>query len=150
MYPAVDNMESDVPALNQRFLIVLDQLGLSGYAVAKLADIAEPTISYIRSGKQKPSIELIEWLLLQYPTINADFLLRGEGEPLVRVGINIVNSGTNHGAQGNGSVYNYAPAARHQQQLLSLQSENKVLQNEIRLKDEMLSLYRTLMPEAHP
>ncbi|CCH01964.1 hypothetical protein FAES_3961 [Fibrella aestuarina BUZ 2] len=68
--------------LNHRFLAVMQTLGLTGYAVAKGAGIAEPTLSYIRSGKQKPAITLVEWLLNAYPQVDADYLLRGIGGPL--------------------------------------------------------------------
>ena len=65
--------------INDRFLEAMDFVGISAYYVAKNAGIAESTMSNVKSGKNKPSTELIEWLLNNYEVISADYILRGKG-----------------------------------------------------------------------
>ena len=49
-----------VPAttINDRFLLVLEQLGLSGYAVGRDGPVSAATITNIRNGSQRPGIDL--------------------------------------------------------------------------------------------
>ncbi|MGA0556570.1 hypothetical protein ACO2Q8_07965 [Larkinella sp. VNQ87] len=67
--------------LNQRFLKVLDTIGVSGYQLAKESGVSEGTITNIRQGKTKPNTQLIEWILQKYPSVNAEYLFRGTGDP---------------------------------------------------------------------
>jgi len=49
---------------------------------SELADVIgvnRSTVSHILSGRNKPSIDFLEKLLLNYPTINANWLIGGVG-----------------------------------------------------------------------
>ncbi|ARK09015.1 XRE family transcriptional regulator [Fibrella sp. ES10-3-2-2] len=68
--------------LGVRFLDTLGALGVTDYRVGKNGPVTSSTISNIRHGRQKPSIELITWLVNVYPQVNLDYLFREEGEPI--------------------------------------------------------------------
>lgn len=70
-------------SINQRFVRVLDDLGISGYSIAKEMGISQGTITNIKQGKNKPSTEIIEWILQNYRSVSAEYLLRGEGTSTV-------------------------------------------------------------------
>ena len=57
-------------------------MGIEGLKSSALADsigVNRATISHIRSGRHKPSIDFLEKLLNVYPNINANWLISGIG-----------------------------------------------------------------------
>ncbi|MGA0555809.1 helix-turn-helix domain-containing protein [Larkinella sp. VNQ87] len=79
--------------INERFIKVLDQIGLNGAQLAKESGIAESTVSNIRQGKTKPSTQLIEWILQKYEFVSAEYLFRGKGDVTIG-GINTTQKQT--------------------------------------------------------
>ncbi|ARK10104.1 helix-turn-helix domain-containing protein [Fibrella sp. ES10-3-2-2] len=74
--------QANYDSMNERFLDVLQLLGLSGYRVAKEGPVSRATIANIRAGRNQPGSELLCWLATVYPQVNLDYLLRKEGDPI--------------------------------------------------------------------
>ena len=132
-------MDPENTTINSRFLVILDQLDLSGYAIGKDGPVSASTITNIRNNVQKPSIELVLWLITTYPQINLDYLMRGEGSPLGRIGTLIYNQGTNN-------VYNYKSKTKSgagARELEQLQMIIDGLQRENALLQQLVSVYQT-------
>ena len=53
--------------------------GLKPSALADTIGVNRATISHILSGRNKPSIDFLEKLLIAYPNINANWLISGIG-----------------------------------------------------------------------
>lgn len=62
----------------QQFL-TLEQLSPSKFA--DILGIQRSGISHILSGRNKPSYDFIERMLLKFPNINAEWLILGKGKP---------------------------------------------------------------------
>ncbi|MBL8001166.1 MAG: helix-turn-helix transcriptional regulator [Flavobacteriales bacterium] len=69
-----------MPDLNQRFVHVMERLGLSGYALSKALGTSEAVISNIRNGKNPPNILLVQDLLNKYEEVDPVWLLTGQGK----------------------------------------------------------------------
>ncbi len=65
--------------LNLRVLSVMNELKLSKSAFAASLDISLPMLTHIGSGRNKPGLELIQKILLNFPQINPDWLILGIG-----------------------------------------------------------------------
>jgi hypothetical protein len=65
--------------LNLRVLSVMNELKLSKSAFAASLDISLPMLTHIGSGRNKPGIELIQKILLNFPQISPDWLILGNG-----------------------------------------------------------------------
>ena len=59
-------------------IIEVEQLSASKFA--DTIGVQRSSISHILSGRNKPSLELVNKILDQFPKINADWLLLGKGE----------------------------------------------------------------------
>lgn len=52
-------------------------------AFAQKCGIAQNTMSYYLSGQRKPSYRAVEKILLSFPNLSAEWLIRGKGEMLL-------------------------------------------------------------------
>lgn len=66
-------------ALNLRVVEVMNKVGVSKSSFAIDLGIAPAMVTHITSGRNKPGVELLQKILLQYPQINAEWLLTGKG-----------------------------------------------------------------------
>lgn len=66
-------------SINQRILQIIDFLGVTRYKVSQETGISETVLLNIYKGKNKPSFDVIEKILNNYPEINAEWFLTGKG-----------------------------------------------------------------------
>ncbi|WP_288446164.1 hypothetical protein [uncultured Chryseobacterium sp.] len=72
-----------IPEVNARFMEVLSHYKYSGYKSSKEVEgISQAKISHVRSGRNKPGLDLITALLKKFPDVNARWLIVGEGKML--------------------------------------------------------------------
>jgi len=67
--------------LQDRILIILNELGINHSQFADEIGVQRSSISHVLSGRNKPSFEFLQKLILAYPQINADWLIIGR-EPM--------------------------------------------------------------------
>ncbi|MDV3585521.1 hypothetical protein CMU68_09985 [Elizabethkingia anophelis] len=81
-----NNKESDlveIPEINKRFMSVLDHYNYTGYKMEKEeTGISQVQVSHIKTGRNKPSNEVLQLLKSKFPDINYFWLLEGKGEML--------------------------------------------------------------------
>lgn len=65
--------------MENRIQNIIDKYGLSSNALAKEIDVNRSTISHILSGRNKPSIEVLQKILKRFPDVSANWLLLGQG-----------------------------------------------------------------------
>ena len=58
----------------------IDAKGISAGELAAVLDVQRSNISHILNGRNKPGASFIEKLLLEFPDLNARWLLTGEGD----------------------------------------------------------------------
>ncbi|WP_347840973.1 helix-turn-helix transcriptional regulator [uncultured Draconibacterium sp.] len=66
--------------MKDRIKRFIDAKGITAGELASALDVQRSNISHILNGRNKPGASFIEKLLLQYPDINARWLLTGQGE----------------------------------------------------------------------
>ena len=65
--------------MNKRFKIWLDSVNLNANSFSKLVNLNRSTVSHIISGRNKPSIDVLEKILAIYPDLNINWLITGFG-----------------------------------------------------------------------
>lgn len=65
--------------MKNRIQNIIEKFGLSSNAFAKEIDVNRSTISHILSGRNKPSIEVLQKILKRFPGISVAWLLLGQG-----------------------------------------------------------------------
>ena len=89
-------------AITQRFFEAIDKAGLTPYRICKDNPSIFPTrISNARQGKNEIGLEVVSAVCSHYPVINADYIITGNGSPIIeaqetkptrgRVGIPLVS-----------------------------------------------------------
>lgn len=68
--------------LSERVKAVLDALGTTVHRFSKNHDFSRTSLFNVVSGRNQPVFSLVERLCAAEPRISAEYLLRGEGEPL--------------------------------------------------------------------
>ena len=68
--------------MTERIFEILKYLQLSPSQFAEEIGVQRSSISHLISGRNKPSLEFIQKVLLRFPEINPQWLLNGEGEML--------------------------------------------------------------------
>ena len=66
--------------LNKRVVEVMEHFSNSKTDFALKLGIGLPTIAHIFSGRNKPGVDILQKILLTYPTVNATWLMIGKGE----------------------------------------------------------------------
>lgn len=70
--------------IKDRILKLLNEENLSSSKLADILDVQRSSISHIVSGRNKPSLDFIQKVLRNFPTINPDWLIIGKGEMYVK------------------------------------------------------------------
>jgi DNA-binding XRE family transcriptional regulator len=65
--------------MENRILNIIEKYQLSSNAFAQEIEVNRSTISHILSGRNKPSIEVLQKILKRFPDISAAWLLLGQG-----------------------------------------------------------------------
>ena len=68
--------------IKDRILRILTSENLSSSKFAEIVGVQRSSISHILSGRNKPSLDFLQKILSNFPTINADWLIIGKGEML--------------------------------------------------------------------
>jgi transcriptional regulator with XRE-family HTH domain len=66
--------------MKERILALLKEKQISATKLAEIIDVQRSSISHILSGRNKPSFDFIEKILIAYPDLNAQWLITGIGE----------------------------------------------------------------------
>jgi len=66
--------------MEKRIQNIIEKHGLSPNAFAQEIDVNRSTISHILSGRNKPSIDVLQKILKRFSTVSASWLLLGRGE----------------------------------------------------------------------
>src|SRR5688572_2817110 len=66
----------------QRIIAILENKGLSATGFADTIGIARPVMSHILSGRNKPSLEVVQKILKAFPDLNVAWVMLGEGQML--------------------------------------------------------------------
>jgi len=69
--------------LNKRVVKVMEHFNISKSDFALKLGIGLPTIAHIFSGRNKPGVDILQKILLTYPSISATWLMLGNGEMIV-------------------------------------------------------------------
>ena len=70
-------------AVNQRVEDLITHLSINKNRFAEKIDKSATTISSILSRRNKPGYDVLEAILLAYPQVNANWLMRGEGPMII-------------------------------------------------------------------
>ena len=68
--------------MNRRFQTILDLENLSPAQLADRLGVQRSGISHILSGRNKPSVGLLQRVVQSFPEISAEWLITGNGKPL--------------------------------------------------------------------
>ena len=66
--------------MRKRFLEILKCKKISSSQFADKINVSNSAISHIINGRNKPSLEIIQNILIKFPDINPRWLILGEGE----------------------------------------------------------------------
>ncbi|MDB0006473.1 helix-turn-helix domain-containing protein [Flavobacteriales bacterium] len=66
--------------MEKRIQNIIEKYGLSPNAFAQEIDVNRSTISHILSGRNKPSIDVLQKILKRFSKISASWLLMGRGD----------------------------------------------------------------------
>lgn len=95
--------------MNSRLQLILDLENLSPARLADMIGIQRSGLSHILSGRNKPSFEFINKLLMKFPDINAEWLITGKGKPLKESDTPSQNKNQNEMTEADGR-FPYSPA----------------------------------------
>jgi DNA-binding XRE family transcriptional regulator len=65
--------------LNDKIVTIIETLGFSNTKFADAISVSRPTISHIISGRNKPSIDIVQKIIAQYPELGYKWFLDDEG-----------------------------------------------------------------------
>ena len=69
--------------MNERFLKAIDEIGYTGYRLAKeMPEISNSMLTHIRNGRNEPSKKVLKAFTEKFPQISYPWLLTGKGEML--------------------------------------------------------------------
>jgi len=69
--------------IGQRIKFLMDSLNLKVRTLASALDVSETNIRNYLSKDSKPSSDILERIVQQYPQVHAFWLLTGDGEPFI-------------------------------------------------------------------
>ncbi|MGY8932127.1 MAG: helix-turn-helix domain-containing protein [Flavobacteriales bacterium] len=69
--------------MEKRFQKWLDSEDLSATQLSNNINVSRATISHILTGRNKPSIDILDKILNKYPNINLNWLVSGIGKVIV-------------------------------------------------------------------
>jgi DNA-binding XRE family transcriptional regulator len=65
--------------MENRIQNIIEKYSLSSNAFAQEIDVNRSTVSHILSGRNKPSIEVLQKILKRFPEVSPNWLLLGQG-----------------------------------------------------------------------
>ena len=65
--------------MENRIQKIIDQQGISLNAFAQEIGVNRSTVSHILTGRNKPSVEVLQKILKRFPELSTDWLLLGSG-----------------------------------------------------------------------
>ncbi|MBJ10403.1 MAG: transcriptional regulator [Flavobacteriales bacterium] len=65
--------------MENRIQKIIDEQGVSLNAFAQEIGVNRSTISHILTGRNKPSVEVLQKILKRFPSLSSDWLLLGNG-----------------------------------------------------------------------
>ena len=71
--------------LIDRFKYLMKLNNLTASAFADEIGVQRSSVSHILSGRNKPSLEFIQKVLMRFPKVNADWLIAGVTKPIEKV-----------------------------------------------------------------
>jgi transcriptional regulator with XRE-family HTH domain len=143
--------------IGQRLKFLMDSLNLKVRTFANALDVSETNIRNYTTRDSKPSADILERIVRQYPQVNTHWLVTGEGEPLLTdkssdqsTTINAKkNSGNIQNNTGNAQVTNNIELEQCHRDLdatrkdaAAYQREIALLQGQLKDKEEIISLLR--------
>jgi transcriptional regulator with XRE-family HTH domain len=75
--------------MTDRILSIIKYFNLSPSDFAEEIGVQRSSISHLISGRNKPSLEFVQKILVRFPEINPDWILSGKGE-MLRNGISSI------------------------------------------------------------
>lgn len=154
-YPCLMTPNMTQETIGQRIKFLTTSLNLSVRKFAQMLDVSETNIrNYIDKGT-KPSSDVLEKILLQFPLVNIAWLLTGRGEPLLSEPENSTTqtgdfnqAGTNNKQtiKGNkGNVQTGNNSTMHNLTLADCQSDLEKAQREIEYLRGQLQMQETVL-----
>lgn len=67
--------------MKDKITFLMRSEGLSTTRLAELLEIQPSAVSHLASGRNKPSYDLLQKILVRFPRVNPDWLLLGTGDP---------------------------------------------------------------------
>ena len=77
--------------MERRFKKWLDSEDITATQLSTNINVSRATISHILSGRNKPSIDILDKILNKYPNINLNWLVSGIGNMSITVKVTSVN-----------------------------------------------------------
>ncbi len=74
--------------MEKRIQNIIEKYGLSPNAFAQEIDVNRSTISHILSGRNKPSIDVLQKILKRFSEVSASWLLLGRGDMFANEPVN--------------------------------------------------------------
>ena len=140
--------------IGQRLKFLMDSLNLKVRTLASALDVSETNIRNYITKDSKPSSDILERIVQQYPQVHAHWLLTGNGEPFI-LPANENNQTTAHAEKffrspvvgtNHGTAYqenNATPAATDVEnlkiKLALVEQENEHLKAQLATKDALLA-----------
>jgi len=72
--------------MKERIQAIINKEGITPSRFADIIGVQRSGISHILSGRNKPSLDFLNKVLIQYPHISGDWLITGQGEMLKHSG----------------------------------------------------------------
>ena len=73
--------------MKDRLLKFLNSEELSSARFAEIIDVQPSSVSHILSGRNKPGFDFIQKILINFPSLNADWLILGKGNMYKNYGV---------------------------------------------------------------
>ncbi len=69
-----------------RINTLIDKLGHNKKSFAQSIEVSQPLVTHLCNGRNNPSLEILQKIILNYPTINPEWLITGNGDTFKKEG----------------------------------------------------------------
>lgn len=143
--------------IGQRLKFLMDSLDLKVRTFANALDVSETNIRNYTTRDSKPSADILERIVRQYPQVNTHWLVTGEGEPLLSREGTSDQSTTTNTKKNSGNIQNNTGNAQvtnikleecqrdleaTRKDAAAYQREIALLQGQLKDKEEIITLLR--------
>lgn len=108
-------------------LIDIEQLSPSKFA--DTIGVQRSSVSHILSGRNKPSLDVVQKILIKFPDLNSDWLLFGNGEIYKTKKANTLFDNQNSKSQNNIKEENEEQDKNHEEEQNKSKTDNLIEQN---------------------